>query len=491
MRPLFLSLLLCISSISTYSQVPQAFNYQAVARGSNGEPLVNQSIGVNINILSGSANGTISYSENHAVVTNDFGLFSLMVGSGTAVSNSWSNINWSEGSKYLEIAIDILGGTNYETVGTVQLLSVPYALYAANSGGDADSDPTNEIQQIKIEGTEISISDGNTIDVGSVNTDAQTLSLVGNDLSISGGNTIAFPVGSVDADADPDNEIQDLQLDGNNLMITNNASATTVDLSPYLDDTKLTEAEVETFITNNSIDLFSGSSVNGNAINDWNSLDNVPSDISDGDDVGIISESDPVFDASEAANITSADITNLGNLSGVNSGDQTLSFANGEISITGANTIDITEVVTLGDYYYYDGDADNTGDPKYPVWVPDGVSAPSSYVIQGGDCDDNDDSIYPGGEVCDGIDNDCDGGVDEGYSLDCSSCLLQFYPPPGFPGACSTFCSASTTCNGRGICTIQGNCLCYSDPLNGYFAGPKCDQCAEGWTGVNCNIPVD
>ncbi|MCT4581853.1 MAG: hypothetical protein N4A35_10580 [Flavobacteriales bacterium] len=40
-----------------------------------------------------------------------------------------------------------------------------------------------------------------------------------------------------DADADPSNEIQDLQLSGNNLTITNNGTPTTIDLSSYLDNT--------------------------------------------------------------------------------------------------------------------------------------------------------------------------------------------------------------------------------------------------------------
>ncbi|MCT4581162.1 MAG: hypothetical protein N4A35_07065 [Flavobacteriales bacterium] len=40
-----------------------------------------------------------------------------------------------------------------------------------------------------------------------------------------------------DADADPSNEIQDLQIVGNNLTITNNGAPTTIDLSPYLDNT--------------------------------------------------------------------------------------------------------------------------------------------------------------------------------------------------------------------------------------------------------------
>ncbi|WP_218110665.1 hypothetical protein, partial [Ostreibacterium oceani] len=68
-------------------------------------------------------------------------------------------------------------------------------------------------------------------------TDDQTLSSDGSagNLSIEDGNTLTLNVN--DADADPTNEIQDLSLTGNNLTITNNGSATTIDLSGYLDNT--------------------------------------------------------------------------------------------------------------------------------------------------------------------------------------------------------------------------------------------------------------
>ncbi|MEM6262035.1 MAG: tail fiber domain-containing protein [Bacteroidota bacterium] len=56
---------------------------------------------------------------------------------------------------------------------------------------DGDKDDTNELQLLSLDGTDLSISGGNTLDLSSIDTDtdAQTLSLVGTDLSISGGNT--------------------------------------------------------------------------------------------------------------------------------------------------------------------------------------------------------------------------------------------------------------------------------------------------------------
>ncbi|MCF8255734.1 MAG: DUF1566 domain-containing protein [Bacteroidia bacterium] len=56
----------------------------------------------------------------------------------------------------------------------------------------------------------------------------------------------------------------------------------------------------------------------------------------------LTSETDPTFTSSQAANITATDITNLGNLSGVNTGDQdgseTKVTAGTNVTITGAGT---------------------------------------------------------------------------------------------------------------------------------------------------------
>ena len=62
--------------------------------------------------------------------------------------------------------------------------------------------------------------------------------------------------------------------------------------------------------------------------------------------------------------------------------------------------------------YYEDGDGDGFGDADAVVY---GCSAPDGAVPVGNDCDDAEPRAFPGGtEVCDGVDNDCDGETDEG-----------------------------------------------------------------------------
>lgn len=126
---LFISLL---STTYLFAQVPQSMNYQAVARDINGNAIPNQQIGLRFTVRQGSGTGTIVYRETDAVTTNQFGSFTTAVGSGVPVSGTFSAIDWSNGAKYLQVEMDITGGTNYVDMGNSQLLSVPYALYAGN-----------------------------------------------------------------------------------------------------------------------------------------------------------------------------------------------------------------------------------------------------------------------------------------------------------------------------------------------------------------------
>jgi hypothetical protein len=113
---------------------PNAFNYGAVARNAAGQPIVTTTIGIQITILKTSPAGASQYSENHFVNTDAFGLFNLVIGAGAVQSGSMATIDWSADNFYLKVGMDVTGGTNFLTMGTTQLLSVPYAMYAKSAG---------------------------------------------------------------------------------------------------------------------------------------------------------------------------------------------------------------------------------------------------------------------------------------------------------------------------------------------------------------------
>jgi hypothetical protein len=126
-----LNLILLLGALNSFSQVPQSFKYQAMTRDTYGEVMVNQSVSLLIEII---RETSTVYSESHKLITNQFGLINLEIGHGNPVTGIFSDIDWSLGDYYIAVSIDPDGGTNYSSVGTAQLLSVPYALYANKSG---------------------------------------------------------------------------------------------------------------------------------------------------------------------------------------------------------------------------------------------------------------------------------------------------------------------------------------------------------------------
>jgi hypothetical protein len=115
---------------TVFGQAPDLFNYQGVARDVNGQALSGQGIKLRLVVRQGSSTGSVLYTEDHSVTTNTYGLYNVSVGAGTPVSNTFSNIDWSNGDKYLQVRIDPNGGSTFTDVGRTQLLSVPFALYA-------------------------------------------------------------------------------------------------------------------------------------------------------------------------------------------------------------------------------------------------------------------------------------------------------------------------------------------------------------------------
>lgn len=139
---LLLSFIFCF--LFSHAQAPQAFKYQTVVRNSSNQIIPNQVVGLRISILQGSDTGTAIYVETHAATTNTLGIVNLEIGNGTLVSGNFSTISWGTNMYFVKIELDPAGSTAYQLMGTAQLLSVPYALYAAsgNQGPQGPAGPT-------------------------------------------------------------------------------------------------------------------------------------------------------------------------------------------------------------------------------------------------------------------------------------------------------------------------------------------------------------
>ena len=151
MKKILLTITSLVVTLLTMAQSPNLMNYQGVARNAVGNVIPNQQIGIRLSVLNGSAAGPVVYQESRTVFTNAFGLFNVVVGSpgtlsqtGTIAGVNWTAFGGGSGSKFLQVEIDPLGGSNFTSVGSTQMVSVPYALNAAGAApiGPAGGDLT-------------------------------------------------------------------------------------------------------------------------------------------------------------------------------------------------------------------------------------------------------------------------------------------------------------------------------------------------------------
>ena len=215
MKKITLAVFCAAISLLSLGQAPQSFQYQAVVRDAGGTALQNQAVNFQLSIISDSTNGPVEYVETHTgTLTNNFGIVTLSVGSGTTTDN-FAGINWGIAPHFIKVEADPTGGTSYINMGTTQLLSVPYALYSETAGNAG---------QTYTAGSGINIS-------GTVITNTapdQTVILNGGGATSVTGTYPNFTISSTDnvndADADPTNEIQTLGIAGQTLSISDGNS---------------------------------------------------------------------------------------------------------------------------------------------------------------------------------------------------------------------------------------------------------------------------
>jgi hypothetical protein len=134
MKKILFVLLYCMMlKCTVLAQSPNAIPYQGVARNASGDVLSTQAITLRISLRDGTAAGIIVYQETHNATTTALGLFNVNIGTGTPSVGTLSAVNWGNGAKFIQVELDPTGGTTYTDMGTSQLMSVPYALFAGKS----------------------------------------------------------------------------------------------------------------------------------------------------------------------------------------------------------------------------------------------------------------------------------------------------------------------------------------------------------------------
>ncbi len=245
-RSIFLSVFCCLW-FGLMAQFPESLNYQAVVRDGSGGILAEKPVYFRITILSGGTAGDVVYRENHlSVMTNAFGLVNLKIGKGIPESGLFHSIPWGSGNLFMKVEVIPAGATVWQEMGTTELISVPYALYAkaVQDKDDADADPANEIQKLVLAGDTLFLTkDGGKVGIpgdgwgrqvvksnhtlAGEGTEASPLGVDTTGLSLAWGKIRNIPPGFADGidnnednDADSTNELQDLILNGTVLKLT-------------------------------------------------------------------------------------------------------------------------------------------------------------------------------------------------------------------------------------------------------------------------------
>ena len=366
MKRALLTFFVLLSLLTTGQNVPESINYQAVLRNSSGSVIPSQQLQVKFSVLQGSPLGTYVYQEIHSTASTNLGLINLKLGEGVATLSSFGLIDWSMAPYFLKVEVDTTLSGSFTSFGENEISSVPYSLFSSKAAvsdsisplaftslprlsliGDSllfgmldtinlnlskyltdekDSSVTNEIQNLTLNSSKLFLSLSNdSVDLsflmdntnlsesqvdafvanngfllseidGSITNEIQTLSIINDSLYISGisqsqgldlsgyldnSNLSESQVDQYvsnngfltqEVDGSTTNEIQDLQLNQNQLSITNNSNSTNIDLSPYLDNTVLTENDVDLYVSNNGFLL---SEIDGSTTNELQGLNDV------------------------------------------------------------------------------------------------------------------------------------------------------------------------------------------------------------------------
>lgn len=133
---------------SLVAQPPPFWFLQSVAKDNQGNPARNRTIHLRIALYRGTpVGGTLVYEEAQQVQSDNDGVFGYIMGKGIRsnapnLKDSLNKIEWSNGPYFVNTKIAIapsipapwwIAANNFVDIGTSQIMSVPYALYAGNA----------------------------------------------------------------------------------------------------------------------------------------------------------------------------------------------------------------------------------------------------------------------------------------------------------------------------------------------------------------------
>ena len=383
MKKFYAILCLAIASLTQLqAQAPQGFNYQATVRNSSGDLIVNTNVYFKFNVIQGSQTAVPIFTETHYVPTDDLGQVNLVIGQGTANTGIFSELDWSLGSYYLGIELNT--GSGYVAMGTTQLLSVPYAMYAESSGSSSSGFPTGGT-----EGQVLSIVSGapTWTDVSGF-TDSENLAEI-----------TTVEASNIDFES---------MISGGN--INNDGGFTVVSKGVIWSESPNPTPELET-----KTDEGGGASSFTSTITGldeeteyfYRAYTTTSAGTAYGSTYVFITDSSQFYDQDgDGFNPDQGDCDDF---------DATISPNAVEVCDGIDNNCDGVVDEELLTNFYQDSDGDGFGGSI----TIQSCTQPSGYVVQGGDCDDFDFTINPNAAeiLNNGIDDDCDGDVDCIYDI--------------------------------------------------------------------------
>ena len=184
-------------SLSLWGQVPNLMHYQGIALDDFNNTINNTEIDMELSLWIDGKGGSEVFREGHRVHTNSKGIFSLQIGNGSPLFRSLSNVDFSVGEYWIQTEADLDEDGQMEDLGFSRLVTVPFAFHAKSVANkdDADADPNNEFQDLNINRNNPII-----------------------ELGISDGQGVTFSVS--DDDSDPGNELQTLTRSGTKIVLS-------------------------------------------------------------------------------------------------------------------------------------------------------------------------------------------------------------------------------------------------------------------------------